>query len=178
MREIEDGKRRVNSRPQVIEKRKRIGDWEGDTVLGKEKTERILTHVERKSGVLLGDKISNIKAAIVRAVTVRRFLTLPLCKRHTVTYDNGIEFAEFEFIERDARIKVFFAFPYHSWERGTNENTNGLLRQFFPKGTAFRTITQENVDHVVSLINNRPRKRHDYRTPLEVFNRKKWCTSY
>lgn len=177
MRETEDQKRRIDTRPQIVERRKRIGDWEGDTVVGKEKTERILTHVERKSGMLLADKISDMKATIIREVTVQRFKTLPVCKCHTVTYDNGIEFAEYEFIERDANVKVYHAYPYHSWERGTNENANGLLRQFFPKGTAFRNITQENVDQVVSLINNRPRKRHNYRTPLEVFNRKKWCTS-
>ena len=174
---MEDGKRRVDERPQVIEKRKRLGDWEGDTIVGKEKTERILTHVDRKSGVLLADKVSRMNAPVVRAISVQRLRTLPDDKRHTVTYDNGIEFSEHEFIERDGKVKVYFAYPYHSWERGTNENTNGLLRQFFPKGTAFRTISQENIDHVVSLINNRPRKRHNYQTPLEVFNRKKWCTS-
>lgn len=177
MREIEDGKRRVDARPQAIEERKRIGDWEGDTIVGEEKTERILTHVERKSGVLLGDKVATAKAQKVCATAVERFNTLPTIKRLTVTYDNGMEFAEHEFIERDASIKVYFAYPYHSWERGTNENTNGLLRQFFPKGSAFKHITQKDVDHAVSLINNRPRKRHNYRTPLEVFNRKKWCTS-
>lgn len=177
MREMQDMKRRVDARPQIVEKRKRIGDWEGDTVVGTEKTERILTHVERKSGMLLADKISNMKADSVRKVTVQRFQSVPAAKRRTVTYDNGIEFAEYEFIERDANVKIYFAYPYHSWERGTNENTNGLLRQFFPKGSAFKSITQKKIDRAVSLINNRPRKRHNYRTPLEVFNRKKWCTS-
>lgn len=177
MREMEDKKRRVDARPQVIEQRKRIGDWEGDTVVGKEKTERILTHVERKSGVLLADKVTEVKAETVRTLTVDRFKTVPLSKRRSVTYDNGVEFAEHAFIERDANVKVYFAYPYHSWERGTNENTNGLLRQFFPKGTGFRNVTQKHIDQAVSLINNRPRKRHHYRTPLEVFNRKKWCTS-
>ena len=178
MREAEDRKRRVDSRPQVIERRKRLGDWEGDTIVGKEKTERILTHVDRKSGVLLADKVSHMNAPVVRTISIKRLRTLPDRKRHSVTYDNGIEFAEYEFIERDGKVKVYFAYPYHSWERGTNENTNGLLRQFFPKGTAFRTITQEHIDHAVSLINNRPRKRHNYRTPLDVFNRPKWCTSH
>ena len=174
---MEDTKRRVDARPQIIERRKRIGDWEGDTVVGQEKTERILTHVERKSGILLADKISDMKAEVVRKTTVQRFQSVPASKRHTVTYDNGIEFAEYEFIERDANMTIYFAYPYHSWERGTNENTNGLLRQFFPKGSAFRNVTQKHIDQAVSLINNRPRKRHGYRTPLEVFNRKKWCTS-
>lgn len=172
MRKIEDTKRRVDERPQIIEQRKRIGDWEGDTVVGKEKTERILTHVERKSGLLLADKVTKARAEIVRKITVERFKTLPASKRRSVTYDNGIEFSEYEFIERDAKVRVYHAYPYHSWERGTNENTNGLLRQFFPKGSAFKNITQENIDQAVSLINNRPRKRHNYRTPLEVFHRK------
>lgn len=177
MREMEEKKRRVDARPQIIEERKRIGDWEGDTVVGKEKTERILTHVERKSGLLLADKVEKARAELVRTITVERFKTLPASKRRSVTYDNGTEFSEYELIERDANITVYHAYSYRSWERGTNENTNGLLRQFFPKGSSFRNITQENVDHAVSLINNRPRKRHNYRTPLEVFNRKKWCTS-
>lgn len=177
MREKEGTKRRVDTRSQIIEERKRIGDWEGDTVVGKEKTERILTHVDRKSGLLLADKLSGIKADVVRGVAVRRLNTLPSHQRYSVTYDNGIEFAEYEFIERDAAVTVYHAYPYHSWERGTNENTNGLLRQFFPKRSAFRDITQEKIDQAVSLINNRPRKRHNYRTPLEVFHRKKWCTS-
>lgn len=177
MREKEDQKRRIDTRPAMVEERERIGDWEGDTIVGTEKTERILTHVERKSGVFLADKISGVKADIVRVMTVERFKEIPASKRRTITYDNGIEFAEYEFIERDANVKVYFAYPYHSWERGTNENTNGLLRQFFPKGSSFKNVTQENLDHAVSLINNRPRKRLDYRTPLEVFHRKKWCTS-
>ena len=168
----EELKRRIDQRPQEVTERSRIGDWEGDTVLGKEKTVRILTHVERKSGLLLADKICDAKASIVRAAAVGRLKTV---KRHTVTYDNGIEFAEYEMIERDAKITVYFAHPYHSWERGTNENTNGLLRQFFPKKTAFARITQKQIDDAVSLINNRPRKRHGYRTPREIFQ--ECCTS-
>src|SRR3954469_10216608 len=102
------------------------------------------------------------------------FKKLRESNRHTITYDNGSEFADYELIERDLKLDVYFAYPYHSWERGTNENTNGLLRQFFPKGSSFATITQKELDRVVRLINTRPRKRHRYRTPKAVFNER--CT--
>lgn len=167
----EEEKRRIDDRPAVVEKRQRLGDWEGDTILGREKTVRILTHVERRSGLLLADKITDAKAEIVRAVAVERLRTVPRAKRHTVTYDNGLEFTEHEFIERDAGVTVYFSYPYHSWERGTNENANGLLRQFFPKGMPFSGITQQQIDQVVMLINNRPRKRHHFLTPAEVFRK-------
>lgn len=170
----EDGKkRRIDTRPKVIDERKRIGDWEGDTVVCKGRRGGILTHVERKAGYLLGDKINNWTASHVREKTTRRLQTLPRKKRKTCTYDNGIEFSEHELTERDLGMKIYFAYPYHSWERGTNENTNGLLRQFFPKKMSLISVTQEEIDQAVSLLNNRPRKRLRYSTPSEVFNR---CT--
>lgn len=167
-------KRRIDSRPKIIDKRKRIGDWEGDT-LGSKQGEKpsVLTHVDRKSGFLLADKIENKTAEHVREKTVERFNRVPRKKRKTCTYDNGVEFSEYELIERYADIIIYHAYPYHSWERGTNENTNGLLRQFFPKKTNFNLITQKEVDKATKLINNRPRKRFDYLSPHEIFN----CTS-
>ena len=166
-------KKRIDDRPEVVEGRKRVGDWEGDTVLGKQGTGRILTHVDRRSGYLIADKVEEVKAEIVRILTISRFAELPEDKKHTITYDNGSEFADYEMIERDAKITVYFAYPYHSWERGTNENTNGLLRQFFPKKSSFTHITQKKLEEVVHLINTRPRKRLDYLSPAEIFN----CTS-
>lgn len=166
-------KQRIDTRPEVANERKRAGDWEGDTVLGEKGTGRILTHVERLSGYLLADKIEKVKAEIVRTLTIARFQELPEEKRHTITYDNGPEFSDFEMIELGTKMTVYFAYPYHSWERGTNENTNGLLRQFFPKKTSFTHITQKKLEKVVYLINTRPRKRLDYLSPEEVFN----CTS-
>ena len=133
-------KRRIDTRPKIVEQRVRIGDWEGDTIIGGEKTQRILTHVDRKSGYLLADKLSVVTAEIVRNVTAKRFRSVPREKRHTITYDNGSEFAEHELIERKVKATVYFAYPYHSWERGSNENTNGLLRQFFPKKSCFKDI--------------------------------------
>lgn len=163
-------KKWIDTRPKIVEKRRRIGDWEGDTIVGSEKTQHILTHVDRKSGLLLGDKVERGTAEQVRKITTARFKRLPKKKRHTITYDNGIQFGEHEAAARDTSTNIFFAFPYHSWERGTNENTNGLLRQFFPKGSPFKNVTQQKIDRVVKLINTRPRKRLGYQTPLEVFN--------
>lgn len=166
----ESKKKRIDARPGVVEKRSRVGDWEGDTIVGKEKTKRILTMVERKSGLLLAAKLETATAAEVREKTRMLLNKLPQDKCRTITYDNGSEFSDHELIERDNKLDVYFAYPYHSWERGTNENTNGLLRQFFPKGSPFASITQRQLDRVVRLINARPRKRHRYSTPLKVFN--------
>lgn len=162
-------KKRIDERPEIVETRQRIGDWEGDTIVGGEKTIHILTHADRKSGLLLADKASDVTAPAIRRLTVQRFNKLPKKKRQTITYDNGVQFAEHETTERDLNIPIYFAYPYHSWERGTNENTNGLLRQFFPKKSAFKNVTQHRLDRIVKLINTRPRKRHNYATPEEVF---------
>jgi len=163
-------KKRIEARPQVVETRGRCGDWEGDTVVGGEKTVHLLTHVDRKSGLLLLDKLDHATAEQTRRVTTTRFRQLSKCMRHTITYDNGVQFTEHETLSRDLGLDIFFAHPYHSWERGTNENTNGLLRQFFPKRSLFKPITRKQIRTVERLINSRPRKRHGYSTPLEVFS--------
>jgi IS30 family transposase len=163
-------KKRIDTRPALIETRSRIGDWEGDTIVGAEKTKHILTHVDRKSGLLLADKVDHATAEHVRTITTKRFNKIPKKKRYSVTYDNGVTFEEHEKLEQDLSIDVYFAYPYHSWERGTNENTNGLLRQFIPKGSPFQCITQRKIDQYVKLINNRPRKRHGYHTPQEIYS--------
>lgn len=170
-RREEAKKKRIDTRPKVVEKRSRLGDWEGDTIIGSEKTIHILTHAERKSRYLLADKVDGATAEKVRMTTVKRFQKLPQYKRQTITYDNGIQFSEHETVERDLDISVYFAYPYHSWERGTNENTNGLLREFFPKKSPFKNITKQKLDRAVKLINNRPRKCLSYQTPEEVFNK-------
>jgi len=158
-------KQMIDTRPTVIEKRSRIGDWEGDTIVGKERTERILTHVDRKSGYLLAHR-TKADSHSVRMKVKNVFSVFPC---NSITYDNGSEFAAFEKIEEDIHTRVYFAYPGKPQQRGCNENANGLLRQFFPKGSSFATITQRDVERVVVLINNRPRKRLGYRTPLEVF---------
>lgn len=170
LKRLEDSKKtRIDQRPIVVEQRSRLGDWEGDTVLGKEKTIKILTHVERKSGLLLADKLDTATAEAVKLKTIKRFKNIAKDKKHTITYDNGSEFAEHELTGRHTNLDIYFAYPYHSWERGSNENANGLLRQFFPKGTYFAKITQRQIEAATELINHRPRKRHGYLTPTEIF---------
>lgn len=164
-------KRRIDQRPKVVELKQRIGDWEGDTIVGKERTKQILTHVERKSGLLLADKLEHSTAEETKNKTIERFDKIPKNKKYTSTYDNGSTFSEHELTEKKTGLEIYFAWPYHSWERGANENANGLLRQFFPKKSSFAMITQEAIDKACDLINNRPRKRLGYLTPNEVFFR-------
>jgi len=162
--------KRIEERPAIVETRERIGDWEGDTVVGKEKTQRILTYVERRSGYALAEKLDVVTAEIVEEKTEELFLGIPVSKRLTLTRDNGVEFGDLDrLLEERTGMEVYRATPYHSWERGTNENWNGLLRQFFPKGTNFATITSDEVKRAVKLLNNRPRKRLNYMTPREYF---------
>ena len=168
-------KKRINLRPQVVLERSRIGDWEGDTIVGGERTKHILTHVDRKSGFLIANKLDLATAQQTLITTVNSLRELTVVdstknkKLYTITYDNGVQFSKYETLELKLGIEVYFAYPYHSWERGTNENTNGLLRQYFPKKTLFANITQEDIDQAVNKINNRPRKRLGYQTPYEVF---------
>lgn len=168
-------KKRIDVRPEIVEQKQRIGDWEGDTIIGKDRKPAILTHIERKSGYLLADKLERATAEITKQKTIKRFKKIPKDKRQTMTYDNGSEFSEYELTERKTGLTIYFANPYHSWERGCNENVNGLLRQFFPKKTIFATITQKDIQKAVRLLNNRPRKRLNYLTPYEAFNQKSKC---
>lgn len=162
--------KRIEERPSVVETRERIGDWEGDTVVGKEKKQRILTYVERKSGYAIAEKLAIVTAEIVNMKTISLFKKLPKEKRRTLTRDNGLEFGDYDrTLEYKTKMEVYRATPYHSWERGTNENWNGLLRQFFPKGMYFDTISEGDVQKAVRLLNNRPRKRLSYFTPRELF---------
>ena len=165
-------KKRIDVRPEIVEKRGRIGDWEGDTIVGGERTIHILTHVERKSEMLFADKLERATAELTEEKTIKRFKKTPKNKKHTLTYDNGSTFATHKETERKTKMDIYFAFPYHSWERGCNENANGLLRQFFPKKSSFANVSQKDIDKAYRLINNRPRKRLNYLTPREVFYEK------
>jgi IS30 family transposase len=164
-------KRRIDERPEAANNRSRLGDWEGDTVIGQPGRDRLATYVDRRSGKAKAIKVPGGEglAEAVADRTVAWFQKLPKAKRHTLTYDNGVEFSQHEYIEDHAALQVYFAHPYHSWERGTNENTNGLYRQFFPKRTDLNPVSQREIDKVTKLLNTRPRKRHQYRTPDEVF---------
>ena len=167
-------KRWIGERSDLINQRQRIGDWEGDTIIGKERTQRILTHVERKTGYLIADKLDVVSSEIVGQKIIEKFKKIPKQKRKSITYDNGTEFADHKTIEEKTKVTIYFANPYHSWERGTSENTNGLIRQFFPKRSLFAKVTQKDVERVTKLINRRPRKRLNYLTPFETFH----CVSF
>jgi len=165
-------KRWIDTRPKGVDNRSRYGHWEGDTVRGYSHSGYLVTHVERKSGYLLAGLIPKSTKDNFRVCTEKLFETIQDKSKLTLTLDNGTEMNGYEELEKNTSITVYFAHPYHSWERGTNENTNGLLRQFFPKTRDFSTITQNELDHAVKLINTRPRKRHNYRSPEQLFKKK------
>jgi len=161
-------RRPISERPKAVDKRQELGHWEGDTVVGKSNGSFIATHVERKSRYLLVGKTDDKSAESMNATTRRVFRKIPKSKRKTMTFDNGKEFAGFKALEKSVGFCCYFADPYSSYQRGTNENTNGLLRQFFPKGTDFNEFSEEEIDKAAALLNNRPRKCLNYRTPHEV----------
>jgi len=169
LREAMSTKKSIDERPDNVELRKTIGHWEGDTIIGGEKTTRILTHVERKSGYLLAELLKTVSAEKIRLESIKSFSRVPTNKLKTITYDNGVEFSEYELLERQLEIEAYFAHAYHSWERGTNENTNGLIRRYFPKGTPFSNIELTYFEEVINKINHRPRERLGFRTPHEKF---------
>ena len=161
----------IANRPRVVDRRSRFGDWEGDTIVGARQRGALVTHVERKSGYLMAARVNARRSEPVNRATKRLFATLPRSLRRTLTVDNGKEFAGHEAISRQTGLAIYFADPYSSWQRGTNENTNGLLRQFYPKGTDLTKVSHHELRQVVCLMNERPRKRLGYRTPSEVIKR-------
>lgn len=161
----------ISRRPAVVDRRERFGDWEGDTIVGARRRGAVVTHVERKSGYLMAAKLNDRTSASVNQATGRLFAELPASLRRTLTLDNGKEFARHETMSRRTGLAVYFAKPYAAWQRGTNENTNGLLRQFFPKGTDFTQVSHCQLLDAVDALNRRPRKRLGYRTPDEVLKR-------
>ncbi len=160
----------IDMRPAIVDHRTRLGDWESDTVESCLHRPGINTLVERKSGLLRVTKLASKDALSTRRAVTKRLAHLPGRLRRTVTFDNGPENRQWVEMEREAGIRTYFAHPYHSWERGTNENTNGLIRWYFPKGTDFGTISDEELTRVEYAINTRPRKRLGWRTPLEVWS--------
>lgn len=162
-------KRRIDERPKVVERRGRLGDFEGDTMQGKDKRVRIVTLVDRRSGYLIAYLLPKMNAELLTKLAIQKLKPLPKEKRKTLTLDNGTEFSDFERLEKQTGMSIYFAYPYHSWERGTNENTNGLLRQYFPKSMDFNCITPRELTKVVKRLNNRPRKRLKFKSPRQVF---------
>jgi IS30 family transposase len=159
----------IRNRPRIIEKRRRLGDFEGDLVVGPPGTGGVLTLVCRKSRYLRVTKVHNKTARHVHKKYKRVLSSLPPNKRHSTTFDNGTEFARCHLVEISHGTSLYFAEPGCPHQRGTNENTNGLLRQYFPKGTDFTTVTHQELRRVENLMNNRPRRCLGYRTPAEVF---------
>jgi IS30 family transposase len=166
---------RIDGRPDVINRRRRYGDWEGDTLVGKGRRSGLLTLVERKSGYVRLGIVKNLQAPTTRRVACRRMKSLPPSLRRSITFDNGKEFAQHQKLSATLGLETYFAEPYRSWQRGTNENTNGLVRQYFPKGTDFARVGHHEVARVERLLNERPRRRLDYRSPTEILAPKLCC---
>jgi len=166
------GKRSIDERPPQANERRRLGDWEGDTVVGKGRKGYLLTCVDRASRYLIARKVKTCTAESVADRLKQTIGTLPASKRQSLTLDNGREFARPVDLERRLSIKIFFAHPYHAWERGTNENTNGLLRQYLPKGCDLSLATSDQLRAYVCALNHRPRKCLNYQSPFEVFHNK------
>ncbi len=158
----------IEQRPLHIENRKEVGHWEGDLVIGKRQKSAIGTNVERKTRYVIISKLKNRKSKTVTTEFERDLKPLPKKLKKTMTYDNGMEMAQHELFTKKTGMIVYFAHPYSSWERGTNENTNGLIRRFFPKGTDFNKISKEQLKTIQNKLNNRPRKVLNYKTPAEA----------
>lgn len=161
------GKRHISERPNAVETRRWIGHCEGDTVMGPDGRHCVLTLVERKTGYVVIRKLSartkeQAGKALERAIKAFKGIV------RTITLDNGTEFHDYERVERTAGVKFYFATPYHSWERGTNENTNGLIRQYIPKGMCLKSLTQAKCNWIANELNTRPRERLGFQSPAEV----------
>ncbi len=168
--------RTIHDRPSIVNDRTRIGDWEGDTICGAKNKSCLVTQVDRRSRLLTAAISPNHTMVEVRKATKHAFdlLELPM-PIHTITLDNGSEFADFKGIEQDLNTTIYFADPHAPWQRGLNENTNDILRFFFPKGTDFSLVSEDYLLSVVHLINSRPRKCLDFLSPLDFIS-KKCCT--
>ncbi len=163
------GKRPLSDRPAEVDTRLILGHWEGDTVVGRDRHHCIVTLVERKSGYVIIKKISARTAQQTSKVIIEAIQENPGLFK-TITFDNGTEFHSYKDIEDVTGVVCYFAAPYHSWERGSNENCNGLIRQYIPKRSCMSNVTQRNCNWIAKQLNTRPRKRHNYATPMEVLH--------
>lgn len=160
----------IEERPKEAANRTIPGHWEGDLIMGRYHASALGTLVERTTRTTILVPLKKKDAVSVRRAFARELKRLPRQMKISLTYDRGSEMAEHKLFTRQTKIKVYFAHPYCPWERGTNENTNGLIRQFFPKGTNFKGVSSRKIKHVQDLLNGRPRKVLGYQTPYEVFN--------
>lgn len=163
------GKRHISERPAYIEKRRRIGHWEVDTVVGQGAKDCVVTLVERKTGYAFVGKLTD-RSQLGMSGRLCKLIARAPSSFQTITSDNGTEFHDYRSVEDATGVRFYFATPYHSWERGSNENFNGLLRQYLPKRTSQAALTQQGCDAIAASLNTRPRKRLGYRTPEECFD--------
>lgn len=159
----------IDQRPEAINNRSQFGHWESDAVVSKQSKAALSVSIERISRLVKIKKIKQNKADMFSRAIIRRMKGLPACARRSITYDNGSENTQHEFINDQLNTDSYFCNPYHSWEKGAVENVNGLIRRFFPKKTDFAKITHKQIKEVEFLINNRPRKCLGFKTPNQVF---------
>jgi IS30 family transposase len=158
----------IEQRPEIVEQRQRIGDWEVDTIVGQGHHQAIVTLTERKSRFALLRKVEQRTADLVCNAMIE--LLQPIADRvHTITADNGKEFAKHKQVSQELKADFYFAHPYAAWERGTNENLNGLIRQYIPKKRKFTSVSETEVELIMDRLNNRPRKCLDFMSPFEMF---------
>ena len=170
------GRRPICERPRHIEERRQIGHWEGDTLIGKSHKHAIVSLVERKSGYAVLAKVEKKTADLVSTAIIKRLM--PISERvQTLTFDNGKEFANHASIDKALGSTTYFADPYSSWQRGSNENLNGLIRQYIPKSRPLSTVTDNELEKIERLLNTRPRKRLGYKTPIEIFTSQLNCVA-
>ena len=170
------GRRPICERPRHIEERLQIGHWEGDTLIGKSHKHAIVSLVERKSGYAVLAKVEKKTADLVSTAIIKRLM--PISERvQTLTFDNGKEFANHASIDKALGSTTYFADPYSSWQRGSNENLNGLIRQYIPKSRPLSTVTDNELEKIERLLNTRPRKRLGYKTPIEIFTSQLNCVA-
>jgi len=161
---------RISERPEIVASRGRFGDWEADLVSASFGKAALVSCVERKSRYLLLAKVDDKTAVSFNTELTGQLLTIPAELRKTLTLDNGSEMAKFKELERTTGISTYFCEPHSPWQRGTNENCNGLVRQYFPRGISFRSITEKAIQRAANRLNTRPRKCLGYRTPTEIFS--------
>lgn len=162
------GKRHISERPVSIEKRLYQGHWEIDTVFGRGSNHCIVTLVERKTGYVKIGKLPNKSTTALNEKVIQLIKRAPK-KFKSITADNGTEFHQYKTIEKKCRVTFYFATPYHSWERGSSENINGLIRQYLPKNQSMADLSQVECDYIAKQLNQRPRKRYNYKTPEQMF---------
>lgn len=161
-------RRSISERPAAVETRHRVGHWEGDTIIGAGQQQAIVSLVERKSGYCLLAHVPR-KTSVAVSKAIIKTLTPLQARVATLTFDNGLEFANHSAIVEALNSISYFADPYASWQRGSNENTNGMIRQYLPKKRSFTTVTQKEFVMIMERLNHRPRKRLNWKTPHEVF---------